>query len=163
MTRYFLDTEFVEDGRTIMPISIGVVSSSGREFYAEFDFDEGKAMAHDFVRENVLPHLREAERLAPKAVADALLRFIGDDPCPEFWAWYGAYDWVLVCQMFGTMMDLPRHFPMFVHDLKALCSQLGIVGSQLPLQPASAHCALADARWVRDAHLMVECLRPGPR
>ena len=38
--RYFYDTEFIENGRTIELISIGVVAEDGREFYAistEFD------------------------------------------------------------------------------------------------------------------------------
>ena len=34
MTRYFYDTEFLEDGRTIDLISIGIVADDGREFYA---------------------------------------------------------------------------------------------------------------------------------
>ncbi len=38
--RYFYDCEFIEDGRTIELVSIGVVDENGREFYAvstEFD------------------------------------------------------------------------------------------------------------------------------
>lgn len=38
--RYFYDCEFIEDGRTIELVSIGVVCEDGREFYAvstEFD------------------------------------------------------------------------------------------------------------------------------
>lgn len=33
-TRYFYDTEFLEDGRTIDLISIGIVADDGREYYA---------------------------------------------------------------------------------------------------------------------------------
>ena len=32
--RYFYDCEFVEDGRVVDLVSIGVVDESGREFYA---------------------------------------------------------------------------------------------------------------------------------
>ena len=38
--RYFYDTEFIEDGRIIDLVSIGVVDEHGREYYAistEFD------------------------------------------------------------------------------------------------------------------------------
>ena len=38
--RYFYDTEFIDNGRIIDLISIGVVAEDGREFYAvstEFD------------------------------------------------------------------------------------------------------------------------------
>lgn len=40
--KYFFDTEFHEDGRTIDLISIGIVAEDGREYYAinrECDFD----------------------------------------------------------------------------------------------------------------------------
>ena len=37
---------------------------------------------------------------------------------PEFYAYYADYDWVVFCQLFGTMMDLPREFPMYCVDLK---------------------------------------------
>lgn len=32
--KYFLDTEFHEDGKTIDLISIGIVAEDGREYYA---------------------------------------------------------------------------------------------------------------------------------
>ena len=32
--KYFFDTEFYEDGKTIDLISIGIVAEDGREFYA---------------------------------------------------------------------------------------------------------------------------------
>ncbi|MGO2515400.1 MAG: polyadenylate-specific 3'-exoribonuclease AS, partial [Corynebacterium variabile] len=52
--RYFYDTEFIEDGRTIDLVSIGVVAEDGREFYAvSSDFNERRAGS--WVRRNVLP------------------------------------------------------------------------------------------------------------
>lgn len=51
--RFFIDAEFIEDGRTIDLISIGIVREDGREFYAindDCDWDK----ASDWVRENVL-------------------------------------------------------------------------------------------------------------
>lgn len=32
--KYFFDTEFIEDGRTIDLVSIGIVCEDGREYYA---------------------------------------------------------------------------------------------------------------------------------
>ena len=44
MARFFIDTEFVEDGKTIDLISIGIVCEDGREFYAvSTEFDGGRA------------------------------------------------------------------------------------------------------------------------
>lgn len=37
---------------------------------------------------------------------------------PEFYGYFCDYDWVLFCSMFGTMMDLPPGFPMYMRDLK---------------------------------------------
>ena len=45
--RYFYDCEFIEDGRTVDLVSIGVVDEHGREFYAvstEFDDTRGRAL-----------------------------------------------------------------------------------------------------------------------
>ena len=55
------------------------------------------------------------------------------------------YDWVVFCQLFGTMMDLPKGFPMFCMDIKQLCVEKG--NPRLPEQGNGEHNALADARW----------------
>lgn len=59
-------------------------------------------------------------------------------------------DWVALCQLFGTMMDLPKGWPMYCRDVKQLCDDLG--NPSLPKQDSTEHHALADARWTRDAH-----------
>ena len=51
--RFFIDCEFIEDGKTIDLISIGIVADDGREYYAiNRDCDFSKAS--DWVEENVL-------------------------------------------------------------------------------------------------------------
>lgn len=55
-TKYFLDTEFIEDGKTIDLISIGLCCEDGRQLYlqnAECQFSQ----ASDWVWRNVFPHL----------------------------------------------------------------------------------------------------------
>ena len=37
---------------------------------------------------------------------------------PTFYAYYADYDWVVFCKIFGRMIDLPKHFPMYCRDLK---------------------------------------------
>lgn len=37
---------------------------------------------------------------------------------PEFYGYYGSYDWVVFCWIFGRMLDLPNGFPMYIIDLK---------------------------------------------
>ena len=55
--RYFYDCEFIEDGRTIDLVSIGIVDETGtREYYAvSTDFDPDRA--GPWVRRNVLDKL----------------------------------------------------------------------------------------------------------
>ncbi len=64
---------------------------------------------------------------------------------PELWGYYSAYDHVAFCQLFGTMMDLPKGFPMYTRDIKQLCDALG--NPRLPEQGKNEHNALADAKW----------------
>lgn len=42
---------------------------------------------------------------------------------PEFYAYYADYDWVVFCSLFGTMMDLPKGFPMYCRDLKQMIDE----------------------------------------
>lgn len=58
MTRYFYDCEFIEDGRTIDLISIGIVSSDGREYYAvNHEMPIERIKEHDWLVRNVVPSL----------------------------------------------------------------------------------------------------------
>jgi len=148
-TRFFFDTEFNEDGIIIDLISIGIVASDGREFYEisnEFD-EEG---ANQWVQENViriLPSEEEKPRLSNDEIRDKLIEFIGVDTKKEdieFWAYYSAYDWVVLCQLFGAMIDLPENWPMFTYDLKQEAMRLGNI--KFP-EPENEHDALADAKW----------------
>lgn len=147
--RYFLDTEFIESGhsRPIELISIGIVCEDGREFYA-ISSEFCPSHASDWVKVNVLDKL-ESHADQPREylwmIAKRLLDFVAPDSKPEFWGYYADYDWVVFCQMFGTMMDLPKGFPMYCRDIKQLCDEKG--NPQLPEQAEGEHNALADARW----------------
>lgn len=59
MTEYDYDLEFLEDGETIELISIGIVASDGREYYAvNRDAPWKKRIAkHEWLMENVVPSL----------------------------------------------------------------------------------------------------------
>lgn len=149
--RYFLDTEFNEDGKTIELISIGIAREDGATLYlvsAEFD----PTACQDWVKENVLPKLGDAPRMTRKQIADEILRFVPADPKPEFWGYFADYDWVVLCQLFGRMVDLPKGFPMYCMDLKQWAKQLGVDIKKAVPQPADAHNAIADAMWMREAH-----------
>ena len=156
--KYWLDTEFIEDGKTIDLISIGIVAEDGREFYAlNFDCDYDKAS--EWVKENVLSQIppkpidgKLATSPHPWLHKDdfkiAIKDFIRDRK-PELWGYYADSDWVVFCQLFGTMMDLPQGFPMYCRDIKQWCDDLG--NPSLPEQGKGEHNALADAKWNKSA------------
>lgn len=151
--RYWFDTEFIEDGKTIDLLSIGIVAEDGREFYAESN-ECDLSRASPWVRENVIPHLT-GKAFTRAWIRAGVQQFVSEYPItegptkPEFWAYYADYDWVALCQLFGTMMDLPKGWPMYCRDVKQLCDDLG--NPTLPKQSTTEHHALADARWTREA------------
>lgn len=141
--RIFFDTEFMDDGKTIDLISIGLVAEDGREYYAvsaESDFSK----ANDWVKANVLPHIG-GNRKTRRAIAAEIVEFAG--PKPEFWAWYAAYDWVVLCQLYGRMIDVPAGWPMFCRDVKQIHAAHGF--PPIPFQTSQEHNALEDARYTR--------------
>lgn len=69
----------------------------------------------------------------------------GKNDKPEFWGYYADYDHVCYAQLFGTMVSLPKGFPMWTRDIKQLAWMLG--DPKLPEQGKSEHNALDDARW----------------
>jgi hypothetical protein len=161
------DTEFIENGSTIDLISIGMVDDSGREFYAvDRDAPWKRIAKHEWLSQNVAPHLPrlhgDARMFAPRwnkltldfahpamrtrrQIADGVRDFVLAEPgSVELWADYGAYDHVVLSQLFGTMMDLPGGVPMFTHELQQAWENAG-----RPDKPAQTdeHNALADARY----------------
>src|SRR5690349_2075783 len=150
--RYFYDCEFIEDGRIIDLVSIGVVDEHGREFYAvSSEFDASRAMP--WVRRNVLDKLpspgdrawRSRERLRAD-LYEFLVAPLRDGTATqlELWAWYGAYDHVVLAQLWGAMPALPREIPRFTKDLRQRWDDLG--QPELPTAAAARHDALVDAR-----------------
>lgn len=86
--------------------------------------------------------------MSREQIADRVRKFLTgiEGATPELWADYCAYDHVVLCQLWGTMMDLPSGMPMFTNDLQQAAGARPEV--QLPSDPEDAHNALADARHV---------------
>jgi hypothetical protein len=150
--RYFYDCEFIEDGRTIDLVSIGVVDEHGREFYAvSTEFDDRFALP--WVRRNVLDQLPSPADPAWRSrarIRDDLYAFLMEplrgrpNEKMELWAWYGAYDHVALAQLWGNMPALPREIPRFTKDLRQLWDDKR--RPPLPEADAARHDALVDAR-----------------
>jgi hypothetical protein len=168
--RIFYDTEFLEDGRHIELISIGMVAEDGRQYYAvNRDMPIRKIRKHKWLMENVVPGLPKGHgdrrNHVPTSwlfdytdplvkhrarIADEVRDFIlGTDPDQlphvELWAWYGAYDHVALAQLWGPMINLPEGIPRWTNDLRQEAERLGVAKS-MPEQPDGVHNALADAR-----------------
>lgn len=186
MTRVFYDLEFLEDGKSITLISIGLVTDDGREYYAVNGDLYGNSSAwvrikaHDWLVRNVLPSLPLTNRKAlekylagatmfspipsidsvkidttdttvkPRyVIANEVRDFIrAAGPDVELWAWYGAYDHVALCWLWGRMIDLPEGIPMWTNDLRQERLRLG--EPEMPRQADGEHNALEDARHNRD-------------
>jgi hypothetical protein len=170
------DWEFLEDGITIEPISVGMVADDGRTYYAVNALLASRGWKgwklrrrirkHAWLMDNVVPHLpkpsgdwnlhmpkswlfnyRDPAVKPMKQIADEVMDFIrAAGPDVELWANYGSYDHVCLAQLWGRMIDLPEGVPMYTNDLQQEARRLGIHWDQLPKQESGEHNALADAR-----------------
>jgi hypothetical protein len=177
---YWYDTEFIEDGRTIELISIGIVAGDGREYYAvNSDAPWDRIKDNDWLVRNVLPSLSMTNTIGlqrycesdpnthPRpsislvtinrlnssvkphwVIANEVRDFLTVEPGwrnNELWAYYGAYDHVALCQLWGPMRSLPYGIPMWTNDLMQLWQAAG--EPEMPAKSPGIHNALADARW----------------
>jgi hypothetical protein len=146
--RYFLDTEFIDNGcvEPVHLISLALVCEDGREYYAELA-DVPMVRAGAWVRTNVVPHLTGQQKTREGIKRDICDFFPREELKPEIWGYFCDYDWVLFCQIFGPMIALPGHLPHHCMDLRQLQSHLGVKKEELPVQASTKHNALYDARW----------------
>lgn len=155
------DFEFYEDGRTIEPISLGMVREDGTELYVvnqEMPFS--LISKSPWLMQNVMTSLPvrtghsdpwdrdhpDFVHVKPKEqIRREVLRFLMDTPSLSMWAWYAAYDHVALAQLFGRMIDMPVGLPQRTNDIAQEWERLGY--PVLPEQPSGNHNALADARF----------------
>jgi hypothetical protein len=176
--RIFYDAEFLEDGKRIHPISLGMVREDDKTLYvitADLLLLRA-AYQNEWLRKNVIPHLpvkmfkgqlewdHDHEDIKKVffnhghfGIREQVKNFISSTPQPELWGYYSAYDHVVYAQLFGRMIDLPEGFPMFTHDLKQEMVRLG--NPWVPEQLEGAHNALADARWNKETYEYLQRLR----
>lgn len=164
--KIWYDCEFLEDGKTLELMSIGLVREDGKEYYAvNAAMPWGRILRHDWLMKNVVPSLPtkmypsgirglsfEDPRVKyPWTIANEVRIFIQTaGPDVELWAWYGAYDHVALCQLWGRMMDLPPGIPMFTNDIKQEFQRCG--NPRKPDQVSGEHNALEDARYNRELY-----------
>ncbi len=126
-------------------ISIGIVCSDGRRYSAisaDYDYED----ANDWVKENIIKPLylatvpedkrtyysvNDFHKIYGKTeelIALEIKSFIqegleDDDQIAELYGYYSGYDHVLFASLHGTMMDLPKGFPMLTYDIKQMLDE----------------------------------------
>lgn len=153
--------------RTIELISIAFVCEDGREYYAvNADMPVRAIRKHSWLMDNVIPSLPQIRgdrrhyiparslsvdfgdrRVKPhQQIAEEVRDFLlAGDSDPELWASYGAYDHVVHCWLYGSMVDLPTGLPMYTRDLQHEVDEHGWLYEE---QESGQHNALEDARHV---------------
>ena len=123
-----------------------------------------------------------------KQIADDIERFVlvnysGVIPI-KFFSYFGDYDWVVFCWLFGKMIDLPKGFPMYCIDLKQTLDEKAEnvnplvfnTGYKSEFKPnfdnkskwvknhpnypkqVNEHNALSDAKWNKELHNFLKTL-----
>lgn len=160
--RFWIDTEFLENGfGPIHLLSIGIVAEDGREYYAvnrECPIEQ----ANDWVKQNVLPFIALDEGKTRSQIRDEVGQFVGQESTPEFWAYCGDYDWVVLCQLFGSMDKLPRGWPHYCMDVRQ-SYEMNPAAKLPPEFTEVHHHALWDARWCKIAWDYLDMFERGRR
>ncbi len=167
--RIYHDWEFLEDGETIKPISVGMVREDGKELYYEFlNAPVSDIMRHEWLKANVVTQLspswqsamiiQEANAVVKGklSIQSKVYEFLYEAYKADYkngiqlWGWYSAYDHVCLAQLFGKMMNLPDFVPMWTNDLRQEFNRLG--NPHYPRQATGLHNALEDAKHLATKH-----------
>jgi hypothetical protein len=175
--RIVYDTEFVDDGMCIAPLSIAMRRQDGATLYAVNDSLENLARACEsaWMIENVLKWLpvevtwgSVGGMLSASVawdedhpdfgfvktvsdIADMVEDFVLERPKPQLWAYYGAYDHVFLAQLYGSMVEHPAGFPMYTMDLQHEAVMRGVDGALPPLPAETVKAVYGGVRREHDA------------
>lgn len=129
----YFDTEFTGLHQHTTLISIGVISDTGKTFYAELnDYDESQI--DEWLQDNVISNLLfndkklhyeiDAQSIKMKSnkenVALHLKLWLSQFDETEIWSDCLAYDWVLFNHLFGHAFDIPSNVYYIPFDICTL-------------------------------------------
>ncbi len=166
--KYWYDTEFESDDSTIIPISIGIVSEDDRELYLinkeymqsvidlEGYYWRGHASTPSkWLWDNVIDKIPQKDVEQYGVDYDdwgpIIQNFLSDKnrylqrEDIELWAHFSAYDHVMLAQVYGEMINLPKPIPMWSHDDMQIRNGQHTPFRDLAIYPE--HSAIADARF----------------
>lgn len=157
--KYFIDTEFIEYPNTIELISIGIVNENNEKLYL-ISNEYNESNADDWVKDNVLIYVNKNEGISIAEIREKIVNFFGNDDDIKIYMYYGAYDWVVFCWIFGKMIDLPKNFPMFFYDLKVMMIEYENFYNTFP-ENNNEHNALSDAMWNKEIYEYIMKIEEG--
>lgn len=144
--KIFFDEEFTGLHKGTTLISIGLISETGKTFYAEFN-DYAKDQIDEWLQKNVIDNLKfnHVDDLTPKAasfnmpgiqdyslksdtatIAKHLKMWLEQFGDVEMWSDCLAYDWVLFNHIFGHAFDIPKNVYYIPFDICTMFKLLGI-------------------------------------
>lgn len=174
--KVYYDTEFLEDGKTIDLISIGMVREDGQEYYAvNADMPWNRIQRHEWLSKNVVPHLptktytvkpqrkdgsiiiqtldqQHPDVKHPRIIRNEVEDFLADaarKSTLELWSWYSAYDHVALCQLWGPMVAKPFFIPHYSNDIQQEFQRFGNPQHNIV---SGNHNALVDAHYHKALH-----------
>jgi hypothetical protein len=131
----------------IKPLYLKTVSDDARDriFYYDFHLHYGKSLST--IKRDILDFFGYGMVSCPA----------GESPWAQIhdkdisvYAYFADYDWVVLCSIFGRMIDLPKGMPMYCRDLKQMMEERGLTKEwkqeKFPTEDNS-HDALLDARF----------------
>lgn len=156
--RYKDANQWVKDN-VLIPLYIQTVHGDSRNQCQADNFQHIFGHSNNFIRQEIADFFgcqrEDGVWYAPEGI--------------EVYGYYADYDWVLLCSLFGRMIDLPKGFPMYCIDLKQMLDSkadkdgyyrydnstvsLGALKNYdaYPCQQ-NEHNALSDAKWNRDLY-----------
>jgi len=168
--RIYFDTKFTGLHQKATLISLGCVSESGEEFYAEFtDYDQEQV--DEWVRTNVINNLILIQNSAQ--VTENLHTMKGDTAeirsefevwlslfdSVELWSDHLAYGWVLFCQIFGHAFNIPKNIYYIPFELSTALKLKGFdpdidrekfaFGKAYDNMEVQKHTALWDSKVIK--------------
>ncbi|WP_406205389.1 3'-5' exoribonuclease [Kitasatospora sp. NBC_01560] len=164
--RVFYSAQYLDYSDRLVLISIGLVREDGRTYYAvNRGLSARHVLADPSLRAAAWPYLpTRDDTLLDRSHPDVKMRsriaaevdaFLAAVPDLELWSWRGAYAHVLLCQLFGTELDLPDAVPDWTNDLRQEAHRLGVDPDELPSQQTRRHHALDNAQHHR---IIARCL-----
>lgn len=138
MSLLFLDTEFSGLDQQADLLSLALVDTSGKWFYAHFN-EVDPAGLGDWHQTHVVPYLAlspaQLRALDPAGtyvsgstavIVERLRAWLSACGPVAIWADVPAYDWVLFCELFGGAMEIPENVHYIVRDLATYLAVSGV-------------------------------------